>query len=503
MFAYRCLALVWCQSTILGELRGIADRASNLNGILRSHGGRLPGCTTGSGCSSSGGSWRWRAGRRRGVLLSCGGLRLWLFSSSFRRGSVAEGALALCRLELVLHHARQSQRNKCPAEEELRCRERGPRTLPVLPMYCSIDSLGSPRQPRHCETYASMLRLIGSAQQPLLGVVAGLLASSRPPAAPVCLPKGGAYVTRLINEHRSVPLDRPANTVRPPASPPGCRQRARTPAPPPPLGEGKWVSCSGTHSALPFVPLKVQSALNGAIFQPAGFAPQPPTPEDELDRIVAELKSKAGDWAATPPADRAVLLRACIETTLLAAPDAAVAGTDAKGSWGQGIGEELVVWVSGANRCDSGGALCVSCASHVPLPSSSTVGLVILRPLCHVIRRRCACHAPASHKNACHTRMHVNCTLCLQVPVVTGLREYAEALEAGGAPRPNGTRRRPDGQLVVDALPSGAEALLWGGFRGELWVQPGKEASQVRRRCRAGGPGRAGGSICWWGSIHP
>ncbi len=69
--------------------------------------------------------------------------------------------------------------------------------------------------------------------------------------------------------------------------------------------------------------------------------------------------------------------------------------------------------------------------------------------------------------------------------MVTGLREYAEALEAGGAPRHGGTSARPSGQLVVDAFPLGAEALLWGGFRGELWLEPGKEASQVgsgRRR---------------------
>lgn len=64
--------------------------------------------------------------------------------------------------------------------------------------------------------------------------------------------------------------------------------------------------------------------------------------------------------------------------------------------------------------------------------------------------------------------------------MVTGLRELAEALEADGTPRHNGVRRRPDGQLVVDAWPSGIEALLWGGFRGEVWIEPGQEASQVR-----------------------
>jgi hypothetical protein len=70
--------------------------------------------------------------------------------------------------------------------------------------------------------------------------------------------------------------------------------------------------------------------------------------------------------------------------------------------------------------------------------------------------------------------------LLLQVPVVTGLRELAEALEAGGAPPPNSLRRRADGQLVADVFPCGlANTLLWGGCRGEVWLEPGKEATQV------------------------
>ena len=80
-----------------------------------------------------------------------------------------------------------------------------------------------------------------------------------------------------------------------------------------------------------------------------------------------------------------------------------------------------------------------------------------------------------------------------QVPVVMGLRELAEALEAGGAPRHNGVRAQPDGQLVVDAWPSGLEALLWGGFRGEVWLTPGSQATQVgRQACRRGVGARAG-----------
>ena len=40
-------------------------------------------------------------------------------------------------------------------------------------------------------------------------------------------------------------------------------------------------------------------------------------------------------------------------------------------------------------------------------------------------------------------------------PIVTGLKEYAEALEAGGKPKPVAVVARPDGQLVVDAGPAG------------------------------------------------
>ena len=41
------------------------------------------------------------------------------------------------------------------------------------------------------------------------------------------------------------------------------------------------------------------------------------------------------------------------------------------------------------------------------------------------------------------------------LPVAWGLREYIEAMEAGGQPRPAGVTERPDGQLVVDAFPMG------------------------------------------------
>ena len=45
------------------------------------------------------------------------------------------------------------------------------------------------------------------------------------------------------------------------------------------------------------------------------------------------------------------------------------------------------------------------------------------------------------------------------LPVAWGIREFIEALEAGGQPKPNAVTKRPDGQLVVDAFPIGWGAL--------------------------------------------
>lgn len=143
---------------------------------------------------------------------------------------------------------------------------------------------------------------------------------------------------------------------------------------------------------------------------PCGFEPMPATPKKELERILTALRQRAPAWAKTSPADRARLLRACLDTTLQVCEEAAQAATQAKGSWGFGIGEDLLAWV----------------------------------------------------------------------PVVSALREYAEACEAGGQPRPHGVRRRPDGQAVVDTFPLGLEALLYGKFHGEIWILPGQEPTQGR-----------------------
>lgn len=41
------------------------------------------------------------------------------------------------------------------------------------------------------------------------------------------------------------------------------------------------------------------------------------------------------------------------------------------------------------------------------------------------------------------------------LPVAWGLRDLADALDAGGVPPPNAATQRPDGQWVVDTFPLG------------------------------------------------
>ncbi|KAG2484290.1 hypothetical protein HYH03_016934, partial [Edaphochlamys debaryana] len=64
------------------------------------------------------------------------------------------------------------------------------------------------------------------------------------------------------------------------------------------------------------------------------------------------------------------------------------------------------------------------------------------------------------------------------LPIMFALGEYCGALAAGGSPRPLGVRQRPDGQLVATVLPIGPVGLLLPNFRGEVWIEPGKAASQ-------------------------
>jgi len=62
--------------------------------------------------------------------------------------------------------------------------------------------------------------------------------------------------------------------------------------------------------------------------------------------------------------------------------------------------------------------------------------------------------------------------------IVLALRDLIVALEAGGRPRPTALRTRPDGQKIAEVFPQGPFNLLFTGFRGELWIQKGREASQ-------------------------
>ena len=58
-------------------------------------------------------------------------------------------------------------------------------------------------------------------------------------------------------------------------------------------------------------------------------------------------------------------------------------------------------------------------------------------------------------------------------PIVTGLKEYAEAMEAGGKPKPCGVTTRPDGQMVVDVGPAGYASWAGscvGAYPGCAWV---------------------------------
>lgn len=154
---------------------------------------------------------------------------------------------------------------------------------------------------------AAMLRIVGAAQQPLLGAAEWLLSGRRPPPKPVVLPQGAQW-------HRE-----------------GWGQRA-----------GPRTHCHRSAAVTSSHCTVTATTLPGN----AGFEPIPPTSEADLDAAISALQTKAPEWAATPPAGRAALLRACLPTVLAVAEEAAAAATAAKGSYGQGIGEELVVWVS-------------------------------------------------------------------------------------------------------------------------------------------------------------
>jgi len=65
--------------------------------------------------------------------------------------------------------------------------------------------------------------------------------------------------------------------------------------------------------------------------------------------------------------------------------------------------------------------------------------------------------------------------------VVRNIRLLIEALEAQGQPKAPALEKRPDGQWVARVFPATAlDKLMFAGFTGELWIEPGKEPTQGR-----------------------
>lgn len=62
--------------------------------------------------------------------------------------------------------------------------------------------------------------------------------------------------------------------------------------------------------------------------------------------------------------------------------------------------------------------------------------------------------------------------------IITEMRELAEAMDAEGQPQPHALYKLPNGQWAADVFPLGLEGILYGGFKGELWMEPGKEPTQ-------------------------
>jgi hypothetical protein len=92
---------------------------------------------------------------------------------------------------------------------------------------------------------------------------------------------------------------------------------------------------------------------------------------------------------------------------------------------------------------------------------------------------------------------------------VRNMRLLIDALRAGGQPSPRRIRQRPDGQVVADVFPHNLrERLMYSHMTVEVWMEPGKAASQGRiyrekaagvfqrgRLCLVLGAGNVG-SIC-------
>eukprot|EP00879_Flechtneria_rotunda_P002109 GHRR01002290.1.p1 GENE.GHRR01002290.1~~GHRR01002290.1.p1 ORF type:complete len:475 (+),score=123.50 GHRR01002290.1:591-2015(+) len=74
------------------------------------------------------------------------------------------------------------------------------------------------------------------------------------------------------------------------------------------------------------------------------------------------------------------------------------------------------------------------------------------------------------------------------LPIVSGLLEYYESMKCNGARAPLKLYRRRNGQLVARVWPVNMVAAFFPNFIGEVWMQPGAEATQgaIYRRKQEG-----------------
>ncbi len=158
---------------------------------------------------------------------------------------------------------------------------------------------------------------------------------------------------------------------------------------------------------------------------------QPATPIPQVDECVDALHGAAAGWVSTSLDERIALLRACMPTLAASYDDWVAAGTRAKGgTLGSGIEGEIAL----------GGPMV--CMRHLRL-----------------------------------------------------LAESLEAVRDGRDPPVAGRTTLPDGQEVVHVFPAHwMDKVLFTGFKGDVWVEPGKPSSLAGLyRAKAEGGGPAGG----------
>ncbi|KAL6744764.1 hypothetical protein V8C86DRAFT_3006176 [Haematococcus lacustris] len=93
-------------------------------------------------------------------------------------------------------------------------------------------------------------------------------------------------------------------------------------------------------------PLKLGSAIlpkprPQPVSLPSEVLKQPSTPKPELDASLARLQAGSSAWVRVDVAERASLLKTCMDNMVRHAEDFARLGVAAKGSYGSGLGEEM------------------------------------------------------------------------------------------------------------------------------------------------------------------